>query len=111
VRFTISRAIAERDLAATCPAGGNAWRVLSVPTIHWGPGVHPVRGTTWSELYDIGPKEMARRKDIERYDPSLSNKPELQPVSMKRFIPDRAQAEGATERLQPRPVEGEQPYT
>ena len=100
----------ERNDPATCPAGGVAWRIFSVPTIHWGPGTHPVRGTTWSELYDISPREMAQRKDIERYDPNARHKPPQPPVNMRRFLPDRSEAEGASERLRLSPLPGEQPY-
>jgi hypothetical protein len=53
---------------------------------------------------------MAQRKDIERYDPSMANKPGLPPVNMRRFLPDRAEAEGASERLKLNPVPGEQAY-
>ena len=33
--------------------------------------------TQWGDLYDCSPKEMARRKDVQRYDPSMSHKPEI----------------------------------
>lgn len=110
-RFTILRPLADRDAPATCSAGGRAWRVFSVPTIVWGPGVHPVRGVTWHELYDESPRELAHKAGIERYDPSLPHKPKPEPVNLNRFVPDRTEAEGATQRLQLKPVEGEQDYT
>lgn len=106
-RFTIYRPFSESSAPATCSAGGKAWRVFSVPTIHWPRSLW----NQWSDVYpDISPKEMAKRKDIERYDPSLPHKPAVPPTDLRRFIPDRTEAEGATQRLQLQPVEGEQPY-
>ena len=109
-RFTLFRTIAERDAPAVCAASGVAWRVPSVPTIHWAPGVHPVTGTSWHDLYDESPRELAHKKGVERYDPGMPHKPASTPAPMRRYIPDRSEAEGASERLKLNPVEGEGPY-
>lgn len=106
-RFTILRTIADRDLPAQCAAGGQAWRVFSVPVIHWPRSLW----NQWSDVYpDVSPREMAKRKDVDRYDPSLPHKPQITPASTRRYLPDRTEAEGATQRLQLTPVEGEQAY-
>lgn len=110
-RFTLLRSVDDRNLPATCPAGGDAWRVFSVPTIHWAPGTHPVTGISWHELYDESPRELAHKKGIERYDRNMPHKPKPEPVNLRRHLADRTEAEGASERLRPIPVEGEQPYT
>lgn len=106
-RFTLFRSVADRNEPAQCAAGGTAWRVLSVPVIHWPKSLW----NQWSDVYpDTSPKEMAKRKDVERYDPNLANKPTPPPVDVRRYIPDRTEAEGASERLRLQPVEGEGPY-
>lgn len=90
----------------TCGAEGH--KVMSVPTIHWPRSLW----NQWSDVYpDISPKEMAKRKDVERYDPTYQHKPTLTAPNLRRYLPDRTEAEGATERLKPTPVEGEQEYT
>ena len=33
--------------------------------------------TQWYDVYDVSPKEMAKRADIQRYDPSTPHKPEI----------------------------------
>ena len=109
-RFTIQRSIADRDLPALCPAGGRAWRVFSVPSIHWAPGTHPVTGISWHDLYDESPRELAHKKGIERYDPSFQHKPAPKPVNLRPYLADRTEAEGATQRMQLTPVEGESRY-
>jgi hypothetical protein len=81
-----------------------------VPRFHFAPGTHPVTGTTWHELYDESPRELAHRKDVERYDPSMPHKPKRTLKPLRDFVPDRTEAEGATQRLQLQPVEGETPY-
>jgi hypothetical protein len=109
-RWDEERRVSARHDPATCPACGAAGaKQMSVPTIHWAPGTHPVTGTSWHDLYDESPRELAHKKGIERYDPTYQHKPEPAPVNMRPYLADRAEAEGASERLKPVPVEGEDP--
>lgn len=67
----ISCSLAERNDPRACPDHGTSLgRLFSIPTIHWTPGTHPVRGTSWYEVHDRSPRELARDPNIKRYDPS-----------------------------------------
>jgi putative FmdB family regulatory protein len=69
-RFDRMRSVNERNDPISCSKGQPAQRVLSVPTITWAPGTHPVRGTSWYDIHDKSPRELARDPNVERYDPS-----------------------------------------
>lgn len=60
------RPLADRNLPAFCPEGGEGHRVFSVPTIHWPRALW----TQWSDVHTDSPRELAQRKDVERYDPT-----------------------------------------
>lgn len=107
-RWDHRRPVADRDLPTVCAQDGlTGRRVYSVPQILWPRSLW----NQWSDIYpDISPREMAKRKDVERYDPSLPNKPAPPPVNLRRHLADRTEAEGASERLRLQPVEGEQAY-
>ncbi len=83
------RAIAERAVSTLCPkCDGLLQRDFAseLATIT----INPVPlsfYTQWSDVYDISPKEMAQRQDIERYDPSLPHKPSIPRVDFKRHLP------------------------
>jgi len=106
-RWEHYRQVAQRNDPSYCPHDGNPGRkVLSVPVIHWPRNLW----NQWSDVYpDVSPREMAKRKDVERYDPNLPHKPEPKPVDLKQFLPTPAEAEGAASK-HPTPVEGEGPY-
>lgn len=103
------RPAARRHDPSTCPIDGSAGhKVMSVPVIHWPRSLW----NQWSDVYpDTSPREMAKRKDIERYDPTYQHKPTLEQPRLHRYLADRHEAEGASEKLTRQPVEGESPYT
>ncbi len=74
-----ARAIAQRADRTPCPRCDGLLlrdfaREVNTITINAVPMSFFVQ---WGDVYDISPREMARRKDIERYDPSIPHKPEI----------------------------------
>ncbi len=84
-----ARTIADRQTSSPCPScNGLLLRDFSAElgTITIAP-VPLSFYTQWGDVYDISPKEMAKRKDIERYDPSTPHKPEIPRVNFRRHLP------------------------
>lgn len=65
-RWDAMRPVAARNDPARCSRGQPAKRVFSVPVIHWPRSLW----TQWSDVHSESPRELAARKDIERYNPS-----------------------------------------
>ena len=107
------RSIAERDRPTTCAVCGGAMRR------NWGrqarsidiQNVLPQRlWNQWYDVHDQSPREMARDKSVERYDPNMPHKPKLPPVNLRKYLPQsqgEIQRELAAMRANLAPVEGE----
>ncbi len=84
-----SRAIADRAESSPCPAcDGLLQRDFRAELATITIANTPLNFfTQWSDVYDISPKEMAKRADIERYDGSLQHKPQIPRVNFKKHLP------------------------
>lgn len=77
-----ARPVVEREAPFPCPACSGLLRrdfARELATITIAP-VPLNFFTQWSDLYDESPREMARRKNVERYDPTMQHKPQLNPI-------------------------------
>lgn len=120
------RSIDERDRPTTCVAcGGLMQRDVAVQLRSITINPVPLNFyTQWSDVYTESPREMAKRKNIERYDPSLPNKPKPTPVRLnvprgiedvdtlvKAIAPVDGKSETSKMLERVAPVESERAYT